>query len=142
MSQQRITRQDKYPSTREYSVTVQVTDTPHNDFDFPLRERSEKYLSQSGEVGRKLIEELAKVDGIVKVVFLDRYTIRVDIGSAHRWDEDGIEEQIKQILLEAFDDPDEVEFSWEAQMIILSQEDLDAANDDLPDFYADLADED
>ncbi|MCL5016506.1 MAG: NifU N-terminal domain-containing protein [Patescibacteria group bacterium] len=73
-------------SIREYNVRVEISQSPRESFQRPLRDSSETYLTAVGEVGADLVRRLMAVPGVTEVAIYP-YTVRITKAPSFSWEE-------------------------------------------------------
>jgi len=92
--------------TRVFHANFRLSEGAEQSFRYPLRPSSENYLKDIGAPGRKLIENLNRVEGITNAGLL-LYQLGVDIGVMFEWD--SIMPQVLSAIKDAYGDEVEVE---------------------------------
>ena len=59
---------------------------------------NEKFYHLRYSPTQEVLGQIEKIEGVNNVSLVDRYRVRVGIGEAFQWREDGIEEQVLNIL--------------------------------------------
>ena len=92
---------------RDFNTTKLVSNSDQS-FHRPLNKRSEKYLRRVGKLGARIVRQVIKISGVLKVS-TSSYQIYVEISPAHNWD-DLYDRILKIIAKEVFNKrPDQIE---------------------------------
>ena len=83
-----------------YHVNFEISESHHESFFRPLRDESEEYLRNVGEIGEKIVRELFEIPGII-VVTIESYGIEIHKGRAFEWK--NITSSILDILKESWE---------------------------------------
>lgn len=87
------------PNYRRYYINTEISQSPRLDFWRPLRESSEFFLKQAGEIGSTLIRKVFNIPGVI-YVFIKPYELAVTKGEAFDWEE--VETPVLEVLKETF----------------------------------------
>lgn len=86
-----------------YHTTAEVSESQIQIFERPLRDSYLGDLKAMGEPGRKLVEEVLAIDGVV-TVSLTPYTVQITIGEAFEWNDisSAVIEALKRLIVQKY----------------------------------------
>jgi hypothetical protein len=91
---------DKFlPYEKYFHLPAEISKTHFQNFYRPLRDSSEGYLDKVGEIGRKVIKGLFKIEGIEDVSIYP-YKMAIRIGHSFTWDD--IIPEVKKMIKRVF----------------------------------------